>query len=431
MLDQLTNVLPKSPGRRTLLGLAVAMFGCFCCLAGSFAALGPRTAGTIPPLTNSPAALASSDTPPPALTATEASTPTATQTETATATETSTSTPVPSSTPTSTPTGTTPPSATFTSTRTRTPTVTRTPTATSTPTITPTPRPTLSNPQNIALYNKTGNLWVTNRGNNSVAEVDATDVGRVLFIIPKIPDPNGIAIWQAGGLAYVTNRNDGTVTEINLNTHRVTRTIRLASAKSLPWGLAVEESSGDVFVANFGTNTVSCIERSTNQVGEATSLTLASHVAVAAQGRPIAQGRSGTLLRLFCHDSTNGAVIQDNSLFDLALNSDTSIQYVTAVDSARVYIAGFQVNRFLALKNAPYGIEFMNNCVGAVVPAEDRLYIMDTALERTYKTWPLGKQTVGEGGQGITYDAGTDMAYVTNYGANTITAIANPCVIKP
>jgi DNA-binding beta-propeller fold protein YncE len=65
--------------------------------------------------------------------------------------------------------------------------------------------------------------------------------------------------------------------------------------------------------------------------------------------------------------------------------------------------------------------------VGAVVPAEDKLYIIDSAGFRVLRTIPVGKQTLPEGGQGIAYGHLTDTVYVTNYGANSITAFLHPC----
>jgi len=65
--------------------------------------------------------------------------------------------------------------------------------------------------------------------------------------------------------------------------------------------------------------------------------------------------------------------------------------------------------------------------VGAVVPAEDKLYVMDSQLNGTVATRNVGRQSVGDGGQGIAYSAPRDTVYVTNFADNSITAISNPC----
>jgi DNA-binding beta-propeller fold protein YncE len=417
MLDQLANSLPKSPGNRTLIGLAVALFGCLCLMGGAYAALGPRPPDPVVPTTTA-VVLAAAGTPTPTETPTEqpSETPTLTPSATSTGTRPPTETFTPS------------PTNTRTATPSRTSTVTRTPTATPTVTSTPTARPGLSNPQNIAIFNKTGNLWVTNRGNNTVTEVDNNDVTRVLTTIPNIPDPNGIAIWQAGGLAYVTNRNQGSITEIDIINKRLLRTISLNSTKDLPWGVAVDESSGDVFVAKYGTSSVACYNRSSGQLYTSTSMQLPTQVLYSVFDESVyVVARSGQVLRVFCQDSTGNIAFEDPSLFDLAKSFDGTYTYVTATDTRRVYT---RPGRYVVLPNAPYGLAYLGSCVGAVVPAEDKLYIIDSAGFSVLRTIPVGKQTLPEGGQGIAYGHLNDIVYVTNYGANSITAVLHPCPLN-
>ena len=412
MLDRFTNSLPKSPGNRTLIGLGVALFGCLCCMGGAFAALGPP-----PPSPALPVATG--------IVLAATSTPTPTESPTEKPSETSTSTPSTTSTGTRTPTHTFSPTPTNTLTPSRTPTVTRTPTATPTATLTPTPRPALSNPQNIAIFNKTGNLWVTNRGNNTITEVDSTDVTRVLTTIPNVLDPNGIAIWQAGGLAYVTNRNQGSFTEIDIINKRVLRTIALDSTKDLPWGIAVDENTGDVFVANYGVNSLACYVRSSGQLFTSTSLQLPTHLLYSIFDESIyVVARSGSVERLFCQDNTGNISFDDPSLFDLARSFDGTYTYVSATDTRRVYT---RPGRYVVLPNAPYGLAYLGSCLGAVVPTEDKLYIIDSAGFSVQRTLRVGQQTLPEGGQGIAYGHLNDTVYVTNYGANSITAVLHPC----
>ena len=422
MLDRIANNLPKSPGNRMLAGLVAAVFGFLFCMAGAFAAIGPRPPEPTP-------------LPPPGLVLLATSTPTASNTPSETPTNTPTDQPsaTPTLTPSATSTGTLPPTETFsptpTSTRTptRTPTPTRTATATRTPTQTPTPAPALSNPQAIAIYNQTGNLWVANRGNNTVTEVDGSDVTRILAVIPNVPSPNGIAIWQAGGLAYVTNRNQGSLTEIDILNKRLLRTIALNSTKDLPWGVAVDEASGDVFVADYGTNNIACYSRAAGQVFATTSVQLPTHIIYSAfDGSIWGLSRAGSVFKLFCQDSTGYTGFDDASLFDLARSFDGAYGYVTATDSKRVYT---RPGRYVVLPNAPYGLAFLGSCVAAVVPAEDRLYLINTTGTSVIGTVPLGKQSLPEGGQGIAFGHLNDTVYVTNYAANSITAVQHPCPV--
>lgn len=408
MLDQIVNSLPGSPNARMLGGLAVALFACMCCMLGSFLALGPQPSPTVAPLT--PGVAAATDT----LQPTPTDTPTTTPTGTLPPTPTSTPTPTATSTPTNTP----------TSTSTRTPT--NTPTVTPTPSNTATPTPYLKGPQNLSVYGKTGNVWVTNRLDNSIAEVDGKNVARVLTRIAGVLSPNGIAIWQAAGLAYVTNRDQATVTEIDLTAKRVRQTFAVAA---LPWGVAVDETTGNVFVANFGSNLYTCIEGASRQVFKVpASINQPAHVTYNSQtGSVYGASRDGQVVRLYCRDSSGYTKITDPSLFDLALSDNGAYGYVTALDSMRVYGFGRLQGQSFGFKNAPYGVEFMGRCVGVVVPAEDRLYALSTTLNAQLRTFGLGKQSVGEGGQGIAYFPAADTVYVANYAANSITAVSAPC----
>ncbi len=417
MFDQIANSLPKSPNARMFGGLVVALFACLCCMLGSFLALGPQPAPTVAPVTPGAAA---TDTPSPTATDTVIPTETPTPTGTLPPTATDTSTPTATATPTDTPTSTNTPTDTPTLTPTRTPTVTRTPTNT------PTPTPRLKGPQNLAVYAKSGNVWVTNRLDNSIAEVDGKNVARVLSRVANVPSPNGIAIWQAAGLAYVTNRDQATVTEIDLNAKRVRQTFAVGA---LPWGIAVDESSGDVFVANFGSNLYSCIEGASRQVFRVpASINQPAHVHYNVQtGAVYGASRDGQVIRLFCRDSSGYTKLPDPSLFDLTTSDNGYYGYVTALDSKRVYGFGRLQGQYYGFKNAPYGIENMGRCIGVVVPAEDRLYAISSTLNAQLRTFGLGKQSVGEGGQGIAYFASKDTVYVANYAANSITAINAPC----
>lgn len=416
MLDQLINSLPKNPNARLFGGLAVALFTCLCCLMASYVLFQQPPA--VPPATFTPVVPLATGTPTP--TPTETPTPTSTATDQPTATSSPTGTLPPTDTPTSTPTN------TRTPTRTPTPTRTRTPTITPTPSRTPTPAPRLRGPQNLAVYSKTGNLWVTNRLDDSIAEVNGKNVANVLFQLPKIDSPNGIAIWQSAGLAYVTNRDRGTLTEVDLGTKRIVRTLTVGV---LPWGVAVDESNGDVFIANYGSDNYMCYERSSGKMWVVpVAVNQPAHVHYNAQIRgTFGVSRDGLVRRLYCRDSTGGAEFADKSLFDLVTSPDAVYGYVTALESKRVWGWGRLAGRSVSFDNAPYGIEYLGRCVGTVVPAENRLYVLDSFLSGVVRRIGVGNQSVGEGGQGIAYNPSTDTTYVANFAADSITSITAAC----
>lgn len=420
MFDQINNALPRSPNARMLGGLVGAIFVCLCCMLGSFLALGPQPSPTVAPASvTQVAAAADTATPEPTGTPVPTETSTPTNTPTGTLQPTPTFTPTPTNTPTATTTG--------TATSTRTPT--RTPTSTRTPTNTATATPYLRTPQNLAVFAKTGNVWVTNRMDNSVAEVDGSNVARVLTRIADISSPNGIAIWQAAGLAYVSNREQATVTEIDLTAKRVRQVYNVGAQ---PWGVAVDENSGTVFVANFGSNLYSCIRTASGEVLTIPGIfNQPAHVHYNAQTDSVyGISRDGQIARLYCADSGGVTKIADPAMFDLTMSDNGAYGYASGLDSKRVYGFGRLLGRSIALKNAPYGLEYMGRCVGTVVPAEDRLYAIDNTLAQIQRTFTVGKQSVGEGGQGIAYFAPADTVYVANYAANTLTAIKGPCPVS-
>ena len=78
------------------------------------------------------------------------------------------------------------------------------------------------------------------------------------------------------------------------------------------------------------------------------------------------------------------------------------------------------------LRSAAFDRSRSVSSVAAVVPNQNRLYFIDTALTKAYKRVNLGKQGK-DGGLGLAYNPQTDVLYVANAGDNTVTRISNPC----
>jgi DNA-binding beta-propeller fold protein YncE len=309
-----------------------------------------------------------------------------------------------------------------------------------TPTNTRTPLPSLPSatpgpqlgPQNVAVYYETGNVWVTYRLANAVAELDGENPDKVLRTIKGIDSPNGIVIWQAGGRAYVTNRDKGALTEIDLKSGKVLQTLAIdqpgaAAQRALPFGVAVDESNGDLYVANYGTSTLwyynadarkaTTMKWPERPVHAAFTLATDTTWVLSSNGivRSIFKGDAGQF-----YEIAKGA-------FDLAIADDGLGGYATNPETKQVVAWGEGVKGELALKNAPYAIANMGGCIGVVVPAENALYTLDLGLSKILDVYKLGKQSVGDGGQGIAANHRTDMVYVTNYAADSVTAISSPC----
>ncbi|MCC7355499.1 MAG: YncE family protein [Anaerolineae bacterium] len=297
------------------------------------------------------------------------------------------------------------------------------------PTRTPTPTPTtpsLNGPLDLAVYERTGNVWVTNRLGDSVAEVDGRDPDRVLAVIPGIAGPHDIAIWQEAGLAYVTNPDRNTVTEIDLGERRVREIIKIGNS---PLGVAVDEKTGDVYVANPRENTVSWIVAKIHEVIGYQWEPGPLHIAYSPEsGLSWVTSSSGLMQTISRGDPGGSLPAPVKGLFDLTLTPDGQGGYATSPEINHVAAWAHAGSNTIELKNAPYAIANFGRCLGVVVPAEDALYTFDFALESVLRVHRVGKQgRVGEGGQGLAYNAKADTAYVANFAANSVTAIRAPC----
>ncbi|MBE3145498.1 MAG: hypothetical protein IMZ61_16475 [Planctomycetes bacterium] len=429
MLQQINTFLSKKPDRKTLIaGVSVLVVLCLCCLCLFLFIM----RGKPPTVTPTP-------------TWTETMTPTWTPTPTQTLTPTQTPTPNPSVTIT----------PTFTATATGTPTPTRIPTITDTPSITPTPNP-LDGPTYLAVFNHTGNVWVISRKNSSLVELDGKDLSLVSTMV--INSPNGIAIWQDKGLAYVTNQDNNSVTEIDLVAHQITRQIKVGSQ---PMGVTVVQSTGDVFVANNKSNDISCIPADSTTVFTASSrdvvLNGPTHLtgfsySTQIPGAAIVVDSTGVVAMVGLTNPstsfTRVAVatcvlvrvtnIGKDALADVTQvnNYDGQAFYVTDISGKLVELVPLNLlsntdaapppNPQIVLPKFPYAIADLGICVAVVVPDQNRLYLLDTFLNKVVGQEKVGNQGKN-GGQGLDYYVDGNIVYVANEADDSVTRIKNPC----
>jgi YVTN family beta-propeller protein len=381
-------------------------------------------------------------------------TPTPTETETPTFTLTPSETPTPNPSASNTPTFT--PTATATATATGTPKPTKTPTITYTPSITPTPNP-LDGPTYLAVFNRTGNVWVISRKNSSLVELDGDNLTLVSTMV--IDSPNGIAIWQDKGFAYVTNQDNNTVTEIDLVAHKITRRIDVGSE---PMGVTVAQTTGDVFVANNQSDNVSCIPAGSNKALTASSSTVTLNgpthligfeysseipgaaIVVDSNGVvaivALTNASATTLKRSAASPCAMAQIggLGNDKLADVAQpsNFDGTAFYVTDVTGKKVYLV--QINFFssgeptpppysqIDIPKYPYAVADFGQCAGVVVPEQNRLYLLDTYLKQILGQKKVGGQGNG-GGHGLAYNPVRNIAYVANQADDSVTRIPNPC----
>jgi len=321
----------------------------------------------------------------------------------------------------------------------------------------------LDNPQYLAIFRRTGNVWVTSRNNSSLVELDGNDLHVISTML--VDSPNGIAIWQDKGLAYVTNQDNNTVTEIDLVAHKITRKIDVGQQ---PFGVTVEQTTGDVFVANNGSNDVSCIpsngapvtstnnpqvplDRPTRLIGyrysdqipgSALVVDSSGVVAIVAITNP-SSGLANTIRPAAAVINTcviaKIAQINKDALADIDQSSsaDPITFYVTDIDGKSVVLilGTFYSNRTnsttqnyptITLPKAPYAVANFDKCVGAVVPSQNRLYIIAQDLSKILGQKKTGKQG-DNGGWGLAYNPDNNTAYVANPDSNSVMRFETPC----
>jgi YVTN family beta-propeller protein len=109
-----------------------------------------------------------------------------------------------------------------------------------------------------AVSSDESDVWVANRGGNTVSEIEASS-GTVIRTIPVGSAPNGVS--SDGTDVWVTNLTGNTVHEIEASSGTVIRTIPVGDAP-----IGVSSDGTDAWVANFGAFTVSEIEASSGAV---------------------------------------------------------------------------------------------------------------------------------------------------------------------
>jgi YVTN family beta-propeller protein len=306
-------------------------------------------------------------------------------------------------------------------------------------------------------------VWVTSKNNSSLVELDGKDLHVVSTML--VDSPSGIAIWQDKGMAYVTNQDYDTVTEIDLVAHTITRKIKVGSQ---PLGVTVEQTTGDVFVANNGSGDVSCIPSNGAPVtstanqkvvlykptrligfrysdavpGAAIVVDSSGQVAIVAITNP-ASGSTNTIRNIAA--ITNACVIAQiatinkDALADVDQSSSTDpiTFYVSDIDGKSVVLVPLSLYTArelsvtptytqITLPESPYAVTTFMKCVGAVVPDQNLLYLLDPALKQILGQKKIGKQG-DNGGWGLAYNPDNETAYVANPAANSVTRIASPC----
>jgi YVTN family beta-propeller protein len=118
-------------------------------------------------------------------------------------------------------------------------------------------------PAGIAYNSDNGNLYVTNRGSDTISVINGTTNTLVDEISVNSVAPSGIIYNAANNYIYVTNMGSNTVSVINGTTNNIVANIPVGLG---PSGITYNQNNGDVYVANSINGTISIMDGLENTV---------------------------------------------------------------------------------------------------------------------------------------------------------------------
>lgn len=222
-------------------------------------------------------------------------------------------------------------------------------------------------------------LYVS-RGNRVVV-VDL-EKEKVVGELPETPGIHGIAIVPELGKGYTSNGSDSSVTVFDLKTLKATGNIK---ARGTPDAILYDPSSKRVFTFNHGTDDATAIDPATDKVVGTVTFNAEPEAAVA-------DGKGHIFVNL------------------------RSTSEIAEYDGATLKILN---RRPLAPGTRPTGLGFdAKNRRLYSTCGNQKMMIMDAD-----KGTILGEAEIGRGADGCGFDAGKGLAYSSNGGDGTVTAV--------
>jgi YVTN family beta-propeller protein len=118
-------------------------------------------------------------------------------------------------------------------------------------------------PAGIAYNSDNGNLYVANRGSDTISVINGSTNSIIDEISMDTVAPSGIIYNAVNNYIYVTSAGSNTVSVINGTTNAVVENIPVGM---VPNGIAYDQSNGNVYVSNFMNGTISIIDGLKNNV---------------------------------------------------------------------------------------------------------------------------------------------------------------------
>jgi YVTN family beta-propeller protein len=249
-------------------------------------------------------------------------------------------------------------------------------------------------PVGVAFDSANGNLYVSNRGSNTVSVINGLTNSIVGSPISVGNGPRGVAFDPANGYVYVTNQGSNSVSVINGATNKLaTGFTNPIPVGNVPIGIVFDSTHNQLFVSHYGSGDVKVISGVTNTV--------------------VATIGVGDNPDSMAFDSANGYIYVTNfadgsvSVIDSSTNALASGPNPIAVGSNPLSAAFDPLNGYI------YVVNFGSGTVSVIDGSTD-----------TVVGSPI---TVGNSPRFAVFDSVNGDIYVTNQISNTVSVIdGNP-----
>ena len=192
----------------------------------------------------------------------------------------------------------------------------------------------VNRPYEMVVNSETGTLYVTSDANDRVYSIDL-DTAKILSTL-LIPDPCGIAIDIQNNIVFVSSENSGSVHVIDGSANQVRATIPVGEG---PRGLAFNPETNVLLVANTASDSVSVIDNLGQRVVSTIGVDKAPRRIAVNPDTNIAYVIGQNTLNFL--DLSSYSVIRSvplQSSYEIALNTDENLVYVTNSNSDFVYV---------------------------------------------------------------------------------------------
>jgi YVTN family beta-propeller protein len=261
-----------------------------------------------------------------------------------------------------------------------------------------------SKPQDIAVIPFDNSIYVTNEGSNDVYFIDGI-TNTVTSEIKVGQSPINIAsdptIKNGFGLLFVSNRDNNSVSVLAGDTGKKIPVTFMGKKHDdiqvgiNPWGVAVNPITNRLYVANIHSNDVYVVDYRWEN--------LSSPIVI---------------------DNMTKVQVGDNPI-DVAVDYNANIVYVVNLHSDTISVIDGVTNKVINTIRGvlgPSGIGIDQNNKKLFVTSEyyGTVYVIDTRIQKIEKTFHIGGAP-----RYIFFNEKNNIAYVSNYGSNSINLIAD------